>query len=215
MVKYMKLQELIDNAPGYIKKNFIHRKYKKGSFIIHPYEENKYLYIIIDGSAEVYNQTYAGTILSLYQYNSYSCFGEIEIFNKEIKTLGVIAKTNCEVIVIHKNIVYEWMKSDFNFTLYILEQLSTKLILSSDSLSKISLLTIKDRILCSIHTHYKIGDLDKLSKHKLANEVCAPIRSLNRSIAKCIQENYINYKDKKFTVISTKKLEKHVESLLF
>lgn len=211
----MNLKDLIDAAPEHIEKEFIYRKHKKGSLIILPYEENNYLYILINGSAEVYSQSYAGAMLSLYLYNSYSCFGEVEIFNKETKTSGVIARTNCETIAIHKKNVYEWMRIDFNFTFYIVEQLAAKLISSANTIAKLSLLTLKDRILCSIHAHYKIGNLDNLTKQKLSSEVCAPIRSLNRSIAQCINEGFIDFQDKKFTVNSIEKIEKYLDDFLY
>jgi CRP-like cAMP-binding protein len=211
----MNLKELVDTAPEHIREKFIHRKHENGSFIIHPDEENDYLYVLINGSAEVYRQSYAGTMLSLYIYNPYSCFGEVEIFNKEFKTLGVIAKTDCETLAIHKNDVYEWMRFDFNLTFYIIEQLSAKLISSSDTAAKLSLLKVKDRILCSMLAHYKIGDLDKLTKQNLSIEVCTPIRSLNRSVSECIAEGYIDFKDKKFTVNSIVRLEKYLEDFLY
>lgn len=212
--EYMDLKELVDTAPEHIRKKFIHRKYKKGSFIIHPDEENNYLYILVKGSAEVYRQSYAGAILSLYIFNPYSCFGEVEVFNKEMRTLGIIARTDCETMAIHKDTVYEWMRIDFNFTLYMTEQFAAKLISSSNIAAKLSLLKIKDRILYSILTHYKIGDLDKLSKQNLSGEVCSPIRSLNRSISECKKEGYIDFIDKKFTVNSIEKLNKYIEDLL-
>ncbi|MFD0695410.1 Crp/Fnr family transcriptional regulator [Paenibacillus sp. GCM10027628] len=210
----MNLQDIVNDAPAHISEAFIYKKHKKGSLIIHPHEHNHYLYILTSGIAEVYRQTFVGTMLSLYVYHSYSCFGEIEIFNEKIKTLGVIAKQNCETIAIHKTKVYEWMKIDFNFNFYLIEQLASKLILSSDTAAQLSLLTAKDRILLSIHNHYKIGDLDYLTKQILSSEVCAPIRSLNRSIAQCINEGYINYKNKKFSIISIEKIEKYLENFL-
>lgn len=150
-------------------------------------------------------------MVSLYIYDSYSCFGEIEIFNEKIKTLSVIAKQNCETIAIHKTTVYEWMRIDFNFNFYIIKQLASKLILSSDTAAQLSLLTVKDRILLSMHNHYKIGDLDSVTKQILSSEVHAPIRSLNRSIAQCINEGCISYKDKKFSIRSIDEIEKYIE----
>ncbi|WP_286923639.1 MULTISPECIES: Crp/Fnr family transcriptional regulator [Lysinibacillus] len=210
----MDLKDIVKNAPSHIKKEFIYRRHEKGSLIIHPHEQNNYLYILTTGRAEVYRQSYEGAMLSLYIYDSYSCFGEIEIFNEKMKTLGVIAKQNCETIAIHKTKVYEWMKIDFNFNFYIIKQLASKLTLSSDATAKLSLLTVKDRILLSIHNHYKIGDLDNLTKQILSSEVCAPIRSLNRSIAQCINEGIISYKDKKFTINSIEEIEKYLENFL-
>jgi len=103
------------------------------------------------------------------------------------------------------------MKIDFNFNLYIMKQLASKLTSSSDTTAKLSLLTVKDRILLSIHNHYKIGDLDNLTKQILSSEVCAPIRSLNRSIAQCINEGLISYKNKKFAITSIEEIEKYLE----
>ncbi|MCM3038497.1 Crp/Fnr family transcriptional regulator [Paenibacillus motobuensis] len=210
----MNFKDIVNDAPLHIKKEFIYRKHEKGSLIIHPHEQNNHLYILTTGVAEVYRQSYAGTMVSLYIYHSYSCFGEIEIFNEKIKTLGVIAQQNCETIAIHKTKVYEWMKIDFNFNFYIIKQLASKLILSSDTITRLSLLTVKDRILLSIHNHYKIGDLEHLTKQTLSSEVCTPIRSLNRSIAQCIDEGLINYRDKKFSVYSINEIEKYLENFL-
>ncbi|QDQ02442.1 Crp/Fnr family transcriptional regulator [Lysinibacillus fusiformis] len=207
----MHLKDILNDAPAHIKKEFIYRRHQKGSLIIPPQEQNNYLYILVTGTAEVYRQSYEGTVVSLYIYDSYSCFGEIEIFNKKIKTLSVIAKHNCETIVIHKTQVYEWMKVDFNFNFYLIKQLASKLILSSDTSVQLSLLTVKDRLLLSMHNHYKIGDLDCITKQILSSEVHAPIRSLNRSIAQCINEGFISYKDKKFSIISIEELEKYLE----
>ncbi|NOU86194.1 cyclic nucleotide-binding domain-containing protein [Paenibacillus sp. LMG 31460] len=210
----MDLKEIVNDVPTQIKKEFIYKKHKKSSLILHPHEQNNYLYILTTGLAEVYRQSYVGTMLSMYIYNSYSCFGEIEIFNDNIKTLGVIAKEDCETIAIHKTKVYEWMKLDFNFNFYLIKQLAQKLVLSSDTAAQLSLLPAKDRILLSLHNHYKIGDLDNLTKQILSSEVCAPIRSLNRSIAECINEGFINYKDKKFSIKSIEAIEKYLENFL-
>jgi len=106
------------------------------------------------------------------------------------------------------------MKIDFNFNFYIIKQLASKLTISSDTTAKLLLLTVKDRILLSIHNHYKIGDLDNLTKRILSSEVCAPIRSLNRSIAQCINEGTISYKDKKFTINSIEEIEKYLKNFL-
>lgn len=207
----MNLKDILNDTPAHIKKEFIYRRHKKGSFIIPPQEQNNYLYILITGKAEVYRQSYEGTMVSLYIYDSYTCFGEIEIFNEKIKTLSVIAKQNCETIAIHKTKVYEWMKIDFNFNFYIIKQLASKLILSSDTTAQLSLLTVKDRILLSMHNHYRIGDLESITKQILSSEVHAPIRSLNRSIAQCINEGFISYKDKKFSISSIEEIENYLE----
>ena len=72
-------------------------------------------------------------------------------------------------------------------------------------------MTVKDRILVSMHNHHKVGDLDRMTKHILSSEVHAPIRSLNRSVAQCINEGFISYKNKQFSISSIERIEKHLE----
>jgi len=204
------LKDIVVAAPEHIKNEFIYKQHNKGSSIVLPDEANDYLYILIKGRAEVYSQSYSGSYISLYLFESYSCFGEVEIFNNQFKTLGVIAKSDCETISINKNAVIEWIKADINFTLYLIEQLSEKLIHSTNTTAKLSLLTVKDRVLDSIYIHYKIGDLGRMTKEKLSYEVCVPMRSLNRAIAQCIDEGLIDIIDKKIIVRSKENLEKNL-----
>ncbi len=206
----MDLKDIVVAAPEHIKNEFIYKQHNKGSSIVLPDEANDYLYILIKGRAEVYSQSYSGSYISLYLFESYSCFGEVEIFNNQFKTLGVIAKSDCETISINKNAVIEWIKADINFTLYLIEQLSEKLIHSTNTTAKLSLLTVKDRVLDSIYIHYKIGDLDRMTKEKLSYEVCVPMRSLNRAIAQCIDEGLIDIINKKIIVKSKENLEKNL-----
>ncbi len=210
----MNLKDIVVSAPEHIKNEFIYKKYNKGSSIVLPDEVNDYLYILIKGRAEVYSQSYSGSYISLYLFESYSCFGEVEIFNNQFKTLGVIAKTDCETITVNKNAVIEWIKADISFTLYLIEQLSEKLIHSTNRTAKLSLLTVKDRVLDSIYIHYKMGDLDQLTKEKLSSEVCVPMRSLNRSISQCIDEGLIDIINKKIIVKSKDNLENYYNDYL-
>jgi len=205
----MNLKELIDSAPPKVRSSFVFKKYKKGNSIMLPNNNNEYLYILTNGRADVYREDYSGALISIYDYNSYSLFGELELFNDRIITFGITAKTNCEVILVHKNSVYEWMKNDFNFTRYILEQLALKLASSSYTTLRLSLLSIKDRILYSIYIHNKIDDLKDLTKEKLSQEVYAPMRSLNRSLKDCIEEGFVIYKDKRFYITDIDRLEEY------
>lgn len=204
----------MDNAPVSVKNSFIHRKHAKGSYILYPGEENNYLYIVIKGSANVVIQNISGAGFVLYTYAAYSCFGEMELFNKDIKTFDVIAQSNCETIIVQKERVFEWMKVDFEFTKFLIGQLTEKLLKSSQKLTTISLLSINDRLLYCIYTHYKLGDLAKLTKHMVCSETFIPLRSLNRGIADCKVNNYFEFRRKQFYVLCAEKLETYCSSLV-
>jgi len=202
----MQLKELIEQAPVHIKSQFIHKKHKKNSYILHPNEANNYLYIVTKGEAEVYSQNAHGTMISLFHYDAFSLFGEIEILKQTSTTFSVIAKSDCEILCLHKPFVIEWLRLDFDFNLYMYDQLCEKLLNNADIASKLVLLTVKERLLCCINAHDKIGDLDSLSKQVLASEVCTTIRSLNRTISACIDEGFISYENKQFNIVSHKRL---------
>lgn len=210
----MNLPHFINNAPVSVKNSFIYRRHRKGSSILYPGEENNYLYILIKGAANVVIQNISGVGLVLYTYNAYSCFGELELFNKNIKTFGVVSHTDCETIIIHKEQIFEWMKADFEFTKFLIEQLTEKLFKSSQKLTSISLLSVNDRLLYCIYTHFRLGDLATLTKQDVYSETFIPIRSINRSIAECKKENYFEFHMKQFHVLSAKKLDEYCSSLI-
>lgn len=210
----MELSDFIDNAPASIKNSFIHRVHPKGSSILYPGEENNYLYIIIKGIANVVIQNISGTGFVLYTYKAHSCFGELELFNEDIKTFDVVAQSDCETIILQKKHVFEWMQSNFELTKFIIRQLTEKLLISSQKLTSISLLSVNDRLLYCIYMHNKYGDLANLTKQAVCSETFIPIRSLNRSIAECKKDNYFEFRKKQFHVLSEKKLELHCSLLI-
>lgn len=210
----MNLKNLVENAPNNIKKTFIYRKHLKDSSIILPGEENNYLFILIDGSANVVMHSFSGNVLTFFTYEAYSCFGELELFNEKAKTFSVTCKTDCETIVVSKNNVFQWMKLDFDFTKYLIEQLTEKLLKSSDALVNVSLLSVKDRLLNNIYAHYLSNDLSVLKKETICSETSIPLRSLNRAIIECRDEGFIDFKDKKFKILSVENLESYLKSLI-
>lgn len=211
---YMNLSHFIDDAPVSVKNSFINRKHRKGSSIIYPGEENTYLYILTKGVANVVIQNMSGVCLVLYAYDAYSCFGELELFNKNIKTFDIVSKTDCETIIIPKEQVFEWMKADFEFTKFLIEQLTEKLLKNSQKLKSISLLSVNDRLLYCIYTHYKLGNLAKLTKQAVCSETFIPLRSLNRSITECKKNSYFEFHMKQFHILSVEKLDAFCSSLI-
>lgn len=210
----MNLSHFVDTAPESVKNTFIYKRFGKGASILYPDEKNNYLYILIKGIANVVIQTVSGSGMVLYTYNAYSCFGELELFNKDIKTFDVVSYTDCEIIIIKREQVFEWMKADFEFTKFLIEQLSEKLLKSSQKLRSISLLNVHDRLFYCIYTHYKIGDLAKLTKQAVCSETFIPIRSLNRSIAECKKENYFEFHSKRFHILCAEKIEAYCTNLI-
>ncbi|WP_352399117.1 Crp/Fnr family transcriptional regulator [Anaerotignum sp.] len=207
------MEHYVQNAPKNIKDAFIYRSYPKGSIIIHAGEENNYLYIITKGSASVVAQNTAGVGLILYSFETNSCFGELELFHSRAKTATVVSNSDCDLIILHKKFVIDWMKADFQFTLRLMEELSEKILINSKKLTAVSLLSVKDRLMYYIYSHYKFGDLKMLTKARVCADTFIPLRSLNRAIAECSKEGYLEYVKNRFYVLSFEKLEERCSSL--
>lgn len=210
----MNLLYFINNAPKSISSTFIHKSHKKGTSILFPGESNNYLYILVKGTANVMVQSVSGTSLFIYGYKAYSCFGDLELFNNRARTFDVVCSSDCETIILHKEKVFEWMRIDFEFTKFIIEQLTEKILSTSEKLTSLSLLSVSNRLLYCIYTHYKFGDLETLNKEIVCAETSIPLRSLNRSIADCKDRGFIDFKVKKFRIISLEKLENHCRKII-
>lgn len=211
---FMQLNKLLEKAPEAIKHSFESKSYSEGKLIISRDEMVKYLYILTEGVCEVYHQNFSGALLSYTLMRAYCCFGEVELINNKLKPMSVIAKTDCQMLLLKRPFVLQWMKLDFNFNLYLFEQLAEKLRDNSEKLFRISSFTVKDRILYSLYTHYKIGDLEQLTKKQISYEAATPLRSINRAIALLNEEGWIEYKKKQFFVQFPKKIETYLTKIM-
>lgn len=209
------IETIVNEAPEAVKTKFKYRTFDAGDILVFPKGKNDLIYILTDGIAEVYRENELGRLMSITQLHSYSIFGEVEVFGQYLNTAGIIAKTSCSVITLNKVVVRYWLEQDSRLSIALIKQLCDKLLSNTSSLEKLMLLNIEDRILCSIYSHFKIGDLKSLTKEELCIEVCAPRRSINRSLNICIEAGYINYQNKEFIVIDEFLLFKHVEPLLY
>jgi CRP-like cAMP-binding protein len=210
----MNLKKIVENAPSEIKKEFVYKDFKKDSLIISPSQTIENLYIQVDGTIEVYNQNMAGSFFLYSVDEGYTCFGEVELFIEGLKPLNVLAKTDCRIILLKKETVMKWMKLDFDFNLMLFKYMALKLNKNSDKMAQIAFMTVKDRVLYSLYTHHKFGDLQELSKERLSSEACAPLRSVNRALSKLVDAGFVLYEKKKFSICNTEEIEAHLEEIL-
>lgn len=210
----MDFKKIVDRAPHSISSAFKKRHYKKGTTILFPNEENDTLFLLVSGAIDIFKQAYNGTSIAIRSYKAYTYFGEMELFNKDYRTVNVVAKTDCVTYELSKDKVIEWIHQDPELAIHFIEELTVRLANTSEIRLKLSLLTIRERLLYSLLTHQQIGDLKDLTKKQLCDEVSAPIRSLNRSIAECVEEGIIDYKHKIFSIKDLESLEKIALTLL-
>ncbi len=204
--------ELVERAPQPIKEQFKYKYYSAGTQIISATGVSKtYLYIITSGIAEVFKESTCGTVINVNTFSAGDVFGEVEIFSPDFKPYNVHTKTDCCIILVKKEAVFQWMREVFDFDLFLCEMLTRRMYITSDSMSRIALLPIKERVLGCISSHYLSGTLKELTKDELVSQVRAPLRSINRVIMECTSSGLIDYKNKTFYVKDAKRLSEFAD----
>ena len=199
--------KLVQQAPEEIRRHLSYREYPCGASIFPAPGQMEYLYIIDSGVVEVIKESYSGTLISVNAFTEGDIMGEIEIFCPELTPYKVNSKTACRLLVIPKATVFQWMQADFDFTHFICETMARRLYTTSDSMSRIAMLPLKQRILGCIHAQYQAGTLSSFTKEMLVEQTKAPLRSVNRIIRACIDSGIIDYRKKTFYVLDEAALE--------
>lgn len=157
--------ELAQTAPLEIRQKFQQREYSEGDCIISPAAmPTCCLYIVLSGLLEVQKESGGGNAIVVNTFSAGDVFGEVEIFSPEYKPYAVRVKTACRILVLDKETVFQWMREVFDFDLFLCEMLTRRMYLTSDSMSRIALLPIRERVLGCIWSYYSRGQLSRLTK---------------------------------------------------
>ncbi|PHR89405.1 MAG: hypothetical protein COA76_04505 [Moritella sp.] len=204
----------LDTAPLEISRHLVKKSYLRGSHIIQPAVNNDYLFFLIKGEVEVKQFTYEGNEILLKELTAFDIFGELEIFDQVFKTNAVVAVADCQVTKLRRDYVFEWMKIDHNFSKCLFDVIVNRYVQTCSRTDNLATLTIKQRLLLNIFKHYEKGDLHAVQKNRLIQEVGAPKISLNRVLKECIDEGYVKYSEKQFSINDMIKLESFIAELL-
>lgn len=208
-------KQLLQQAPEEIRSRITYRTYPQGSPIFPEDGQAEFLYIIDSGIVEVIKESYSGNFISVNAFSAGALLGEIELFCPELESYKVNSKTSSRLIVIPKETVFRWMQLDFAFTHFICQTMARRLYSTSDSMSRIAMLPLKQRVLGCIHTQYKNGTLSTFTKAKLVEQTRAPLRSINRIVRDCINDGIIDYRNKQFYILDEILLDDYAKEYEF
>ena len=200
--------KLLDMMSDKVKAKLHRKTFAKNEIILSAENENDYVYFLIVGTAEAYIPSSQGGFSNIHIYEPGSFFGEAEQFYEGRKPVEISAITPCIVDMLHREDFFDWMKNDFEVTKFIIKEISYKLILNGEYIEEVSQLTVKERLLRCISTHYHRGDIGELSKEQIAKETKAPIRSINRAIAEYAKQGILCYHNKQLHVLNGEKIQR-------
>ena len=208
------MHSILKKAPKDIEKHLIKEKYKKNDSVLIQGDVNEYLYFILSGTLEVLTVSKQGKPITLSTFEAGESIGVLEIFNSELRTQTVIAMSDSTIIKLNKTYVTQWMKLDFDFTMYIVSLLQDLFYESSVFARNLISLTLEERVIISIYNHWSNNSINTLTKAKLIQETGTQKRSLNRTLEGLYKTGMIEYKDKEFKVLKQELLLNKAQTII-
>ena len=160
-------------------------RYREGEEISWSLEDAPNLFLLEEGSADVIFYGDDDETMRIYRYSAPDILGEVEVLTDQRSQLEILAVTDCTVLKISKEEALKWMRQDFNLCLSIMRRLCRKLMDGTDSRLDLRFKNTKERYMESMRRHEEDGSLKELTKKQLCEELCIPLRSLNRIVAQC------------------------------
>lgn len=205
-----KLQEILEDAPEEIKESWIEKNVSAGMPILVQNDEYKFLYILISGTASVSILLSRGTVMPLFVNEPWSILGEMEIFCKIKNIATVTAITDCRLLLINQNNLLKWIRERPDFAVTMLDEISTKAVYITQKVIRLSSMTVDERVLDCLLSADEEGRLDKVDKQYLCLQCCAPLRSINRSVAHWKSKGVVEYEKKRFCIPDRDKAHKMI-----
>jgi len=172
--------------------------FKRGEMVYTLSDRGAFVHILISGKTICQMDKVDGSFMPICVYEPYSLFGEVEIFSPDAESAYIEALTDCVTVRIDRLNFLKWLKQDFDFSVFIMKQLSDKLLGQSKRTAEFVMLSVKDRVLAVMENYHRNDCLDQLTKEKLCCGVSAPLRSVNRALRLLTEEGRIAYRQKRF-----------------
>lgn len=193
----------LDTCPDYIKNKFIDIKFNTLDKILMQNENCDCVYIIKKGKVKVYSITPTGVRYLERTHCESGIFGELEVFSNMPVLDYVEALEPCEAVKISKELFFEWLKYDSDFSLYVHIQLSKKMYHASINTKTNVTYNLKYRLLFFLWNFFNEHNLNTVHKDTLVEGVGSNIRSVNRILKELIDENLVEY-EKGFVKVKDK-----------
>lgn len=186
------------------------KKYTKGTIIHFQNEECRSLDIILDGSVAVQKFNENGNILTVSFFSAKEIIGANLLFSTQNKyPLMIVADSPVVILHLYKETIALFMKHHTDFAFSLLSVVADKTLLLADKIDKISLKTIRQRLLEYLYREYKrqksrVVKLN-MTKKELAEYLGMQRSSLGRELKKMREEGLVEYDARTITLIKIPK----------
>ncbi|MEW6102388.1 MAG: Crp/Fnr family transcriptional regulator [bacterium] len=186
------------------------RTYKKNSLFFAKNDLATYLFIVKKGSAKVIIEHEDGREVILSILYSRDIFGEMSLLDGRPRSATVIAKDDCEVLLIARFKFLSFLKEHPGISIKILETLSLKLRKTDNQVKILTLISADERIasfLLNMIEEYGVKRKDgvlidiKLIHQDIADMCGIRRETSNRAISRFIKAGLIKREGKKIVVL--------------
>ncbi len=123
-----------------------HRTIKKNTLIFSKGDENHALFILFQGSVDVFNVTENGKELILNTLSTGQYFGELSVLDEEMISANIITVVDCIFLVIHKTDFLQLLKKSDVIMQNIIHHLCLKVRQLTDKVESFALLDVYHRL---------------------------------------------------------------------
>lgn len=182
------LYEIVKGCPHEIVKHFKVQEYHAGTVICNQGETIDSVFIVINGSAEIYYMAENGNHYSQAIIEKGQFIGEFEVFNQKPFVCTAEALTDLVLLQINYHDFIEWLKIDSNICIYLINYLCNRSYHFSKKAATDTLYSLKTRLCRYLlsRSGQKLTNTQEikiqLNKEKLSNEFAVTVRSINRTL---------------------------------
>ena len=202
--KYLK--QFFTNCPEDVKESMTLFQLPTGKILSHSGEMANYIYILLKGKLQGIDDRFDGHIYSFLQFFPISIVDDFEILAGVSEYRITIQAVKDSVLLrIPANFYMKWLKKDANVLLMRLQNLSEEMLRQSGQDRQYLFLQGVDRLaLYLINVYEKNSHFQKIRLKKtrvdLSNELGYSLKTLNRSVKRLVEGNYIYLESGKICV---------------
>lgn len=185
------MRELFARMPQDLKRGLRRRTFCKGEPVLLAGEENRCIYLVEQGLAMAWVADESGAAALVDRYGEGDLFGELEIFCEGLKTIEVMAASDCTVLQLDQDYLLAWMERDFALTTALIRHLARQMRRYAENATQLQLLSVKERVRVCLRSWREMGRCGALDKQALAVQAKAPMRSVNRALAALAEEGLV------------------------
>ncbi|MGL5634273.1 MAG: Crp/Fnr family transcriptional regulator [Sarcina sp.] len=194
---------------------YIIKTHKEGDVLFIEEEDCEYLSVILDGRVELHKLDSDGNILIVSSFETGNCFGEALLFgDRHQYPMSVVAKTNCVVMHIKRDYIFELCTTNTSFLKELLRMFSNKALILNSKLKQVSMNSLREMISHFLVTKYNQTHNTTITTHMTKKEWAEKLGvrrpSLSRELIKMKNEGLIEYNRKEIFIKDIERLEEFI-----